>query len=144
VHNRSRAILSVFIGAMLGEMLSALAVIAIAPGSIGDGPSYAVVLAGPVIMLCGFVLYMPLYYTITTSVSIQTMIAIDAAGGGCSLSDLKSATVYDQLLRGRLESMVAAGNLVRDGRAYQLSRKGRLIARIFSTLKALWRLGPGG
>jgi hypothetical protein len=145
VHNRSRAILSIFICAVVADVLSALVLIAAAPGSANDGQPFAILMAGPLIMLCGFVLYMPLYYTITTSVSIQTLIAIEqAAGGGCDLSELKSARVYEQLLRGRLESMLAAGNLIRDGTAYRLTHKGRQIARIFGALKQLWRLGPGG
>jgi hypothetical protein len=146
VHRRSRAILVAFLCALGGEVLIA-AVLGSDQSVLGEptGPPAMTAVFATVIMLCGFVLYMPAYYTIATSLSVQTMISIhQAPGRSHHVADLKSVDVYAQLLEGRLASMVAAGNLVRDGDAYRLTRKGRLIARTFRAIKYVWRLGPGG
>jgi hypothetical protein len=145
VRNRSRAILIVFGCCLLGELVSVFAALLAGARYPQGDQSFAAFIAGPVIMVCGFILYMPLYYTITTSLSIQTLIAIELCpGGACELGDLKSPTVYRQLLQGRLDSMVTSGNLDRAGAAYRLTPKGRVVAQTFAALKDLWRLGPGG
>ena len=146
VQNRSRAIVTLFGLALFGGLATATLV----PADLFAGvtpTSHRVVaaLAAGLVMACAFILYMPFYYTITTSLSVQTVIAIDEAPGHqLPLDTLTSPQVYDQIVRGRLASMVAAGNVTcQDGR-YVATAKGARVARFFAGLKRLWRLGPGG
>jgi hypothetical protein len=146
VRNRSATILLLFGTAYLGALLTAgLAPSDIVPGVAPSSHRLLAVLAAALVMACGFVLYMPFYYTIVTSLSVQTIIAIDEAPGHrLPLDALASPKVYDRIVRGRLDSMVQAGNLVRDGERYRATTKGRRTAGIFAMLKSLWKLGPGG
>ena len=96
-------------------------------------------------MAGAFVLYMPFYYTITTSLSVQTVIAVEQAPRGrLAVDELASPSTYERIVQGRLDSMVVAGNLTRDGDRYRATPKGRRVTRFFAALKSLWRLGPGG
>ena len=146
IKNRSRVILILFGSAFVGAIVSTLLVPAdLLPGLVPTSHRLMAVLAATLVMACAFVLYMPLYYTITTSLSVQTVIAIEEAPGGrLALDDLASPQVYEQIVQGRLDSMVVAGNLTRTGDRYQATQKGQRVARFFATLKQLWRLGPGG
>jgi len=146
IRQRSRAILAFFVAALIGLLVCA----ALLPENmyiVGDLPSPRFVRAviGTVVMLCAFVVYMPAYYVFNTSLSVQTLIAIQQAPDHSRcLRELQSVDVYEQLLRRRLESMVAAGHLAADGQAYRLTPGGKRIATIFQAVKSLWRLGPGG
>ncbi len=97
------------------------------------------------VFACCFVLYMPLYYVIATSLSVQTIIAILEAGPeGRSLDILKNVFGSNDLLRKRLETLVTNGYLIHDGDRFRATRKGVRISHVFFWLKNLWRLGPGG
>lgn len=146
VQNRSAVILMLFGGAFLGALVSAALVPAdLIPGVVPTSHRLMALLAAGLVMACCFVMYMPFYYTIVTSLSVQTVISIDEAPGHrVPLDALASSKVYDRIVRGRLESMVQAGNLVRDGGRYRATPKGQRTAGIFAGLKDLWRLGPGG
>lgn len=140
VSNRFKAIIRIFAGAVIGHGLTMLFA-AEAFGSRG----WMSLLSGLVVMACLFVLYMPFFFTIGTSLSVQTMIRIDrAAGCTVPVTELREAFASKRLLVGRLETMVANGYLVRDGDRYQVSLKGQVIAKVFAALKGAWRLGKGG
>ncbi len=146
VKNRSAVILLLYGLALGGALASAALVPAELPTSLAPTSHRVIaVLAALAVMACAFILYMPFYYTITTSLSIQTLIAIEEAPGRrIAVDTLCSPSVYNSIVQGRLESMVVAGNLTRQDDRYRATRKGQRVARVFATLKALWRLGPGG
>jgi hypothetical protein len=146
VRNRSGTILLLFGAAFVGALLSAALVPSdVVPGVIPTSHRLLAPLAAGLVMACGFVLYMPFYYTIVTSLSVQTVITIDEAPGHrLPLDALASPKVYDRIVRGRLDSMVRAGNLVRDGERFRATPKGARTAGTFARLKSLWKLGPGG
>jgi hypothetical protein len=96
-------------------------------------------------LLCAFIVYMPFYYTIAASLSVQTMITLEAAPhGNTPLTLLQRQFASLSILEGRLESMAANGYLTRSGACYRLTGKGRVTARVFQWFKKCWRLGPGG
>ncbi len=137
IRRRSAAILASFGGALLGFVAS------VAVESY-DNP-VAATLGGVFIMFSMFILYMPFYYTIATSLSVQTLIAIQRAHRHqMPIDQLRAAFVSKDLLQRRLEAMVQSGLLQNDGSGFRLTRKGRCVARLFNAVKLLWRLEPGG
>src|SRR5881628_150904 len=73
VKNRSGVILLLFGLALLGALLSAVFVPAtVIPGLVPTSHRAMAPLAALLVMACCFVLYMPFYYTIATSLSVQT------------------------------------------------------------------------
>lgn len=96
---------------------------------------------------CFFVLYTPFYYTIATSLSVQSLLIM--------LRDLEhqQSTSYDKLFNGfaskdliqkRLDLMVNNGYIYIDQDLFRLTSKGRAFAIVFGSLKKIWRLGSGG
>jgi hypothetical protein len=101
-------------------------------------------LYGMSVVACAFLLYMPFYYTVAASQSVQLVIDIHAAANGLSVEEIRGRYPVDKTLAGRLETLVWAGYVTEmDGR-FALTGKGRLTSRPFRAVKALWRLGPGG
>jgi hypothetical protein len=101
-------------------------------------------LYGMSVVACSFLLYMPFYYTVSASQSVQLVIDIHAAADGLSVEEIRERYPVDEILAGRFETLLWAGFVTeRDGR-FALTGKGRLISRPFRAVKALWRLGPGG
>jgi hypothetical protein len=146
VKNRSAVILLLYGTALAGAIVSAVLVPAdVLPGLTPTSHRIVAVLGAAAVMVSAFILYMPFYYTIITSLSIQTLIQIEEAPGQrLAVAALAAPAVYTQIVHGRLESMVQAGNLTRADDRYVTTPKGRRVAGIFATLKQLWRLGPGG
>jgi hypothetical protein len=100
---------------------------------------------GALIMGCSFVLYMPFYYTIATSLSVQTLIVLESAHTkATSVSDLRERFASAEIVGGRLNVMVANGYLTRQDGMYRVAPKGRMVAKVFGYLKEVWKLGPGG
>lgn len=96
-------------------------------------------------MLCAFILYMPFYYTVAASLSVQTVIALARTPHGmASLPTLYSHFASMSILEVRLQSMVVNGYLTRHEDNYRLTRKGSSTAWVFQCFKKCWRLGPGG
>ncbi len=136
VRRRSLNIVVSFSGALIACVVSSVA-------AVTNGSFPMAGFGGVVIMLSLFVLYMPFYYTIATSLSVQTLIEIQREHQ-MPLDQLKAAFVSKCLLQRRLEAMVLSGLLQRHGSSFRLTRKGRLVARLSRCVKLLWRLGPGG
>lgn len=91
------------------------------------------------------VLYLPLVYTITHSLSVATLILLDAAPEGClGEAGLARHFTSDEFARARLEAMTASGYLTSTGGRYRPTARGAALAQTFRWLKALWKLGPGG
>lgn len=92
-----------------------------------------------------FTLYMPFFFTVATSLSVATIVMLARqADGALPLSALFDRFGSRTLIEGRLAVMVRNGVLVREGSDYQLTAKGRRVARAFAVLKRFWRLEPGG
>lgn len=100
---------------------------------------------GLLVMGCLFIVYMPFYYTIVASLSIQTLIVLEETQGrSARIDELRQKFASTGIVAGRLNIMITNGYLTeRDGR-YRVTSKGRMIAKFFGYLKELWRLGPGG
>lgn len=146
IRNRSAVIMLLFGCAVAAALLSAMLVPAdLLAGITTRSHRLLAVVAAVAVMVSAFILYMPFYYTIVTSLSVQTIVLIhEAPDHRLPLGTVASPTVYDQIVRGRLASMVQAGNLTRHGLRYVATAKGQRIGRVFAALKDLWKLGPGG
>ncbi|MFY9314145.1 MAG: hypothetical protein WAO95_01140 [Burkholderiales bacterium] len=124
-------------------MLLALAQIQIASGSLKVNFPLAQSVASVISFGCLWFLYMPFYYTIQDSLSIGMLIDIVRSGvRGVPVSDLKPET--RPTIQRRLDRMVIAGYISATDDGYRLTRKGRIVARLFRAIKDLWKLGPGG
>ena len=100
---------------------------------------------GWIAMVSLFVLYMPFYYVVVASISVQTVIVIArSAGHGVPLAELEDRFASESILTHRLASMVQSGMLRAEGDAFRLTVIGRSVAQAFAAIKELWRLGPGG
>lgn len=93
---------------------------------------------------CLFVLYAPFYYVVTNSLSVQSMVLLAEGEGRLARKDLREKAGGHRLLRGRLETLVKSGYVVKDGAAFRITRRGRWLIGPFLWLKTLWKLGPGG
>lgn len=146
VKNRFRVLSRTLVFSLDGLLLSAVGV-----GVWGGLPAEAwsplpvVLLIGLATMFALFLLYGPFYYTVSASLSIMTVIAVEQAPGHeLPVADLTADSVFEDMLYRRLESMADSGNLVREAAGYRLTPKGRAVGRCFIAVKNLWRLGPGG
>lgn len=134
VDHRARALTLLFACAAFATLVTCLL--------LDAGPWRAIY--GMSVVACAFLLYMPFYYTVAASQSVQLVIDIHAAPGGLSAGEIRERYPVAELLAGRLQTLSWAGYVtVRDGR-FALTRKGRLTSLPFRAIKALWRLGPGG
>ena len=94
---------------------------------------------------CLWVLYMPFYYSIQTSLSLGMLIRLTAAGSeGIPLPELRPDAHAKRIVEQRLAAMEGAGYLWREDGRYVLTSKGRFIARTFGKIKRFWNLGAGG
>jgi hypothetical protein len=92
-----------------------------------------------------FMGYAQFFYMAESSVGVRTMIELSAEPErGRSMDDLTRKYRYEWMLQRRLDRMVHAGYLIRDGDWCLLTRRGRFVARLLSAGKGLLRLGPGG
>ena len=90
-------------------------------------------------------LYLPLYYSIVASLSLQSLILLSKEPrGSLPIAELRQYFASLPLVEKRLATMATNGFLIKQGDAYVLSAKGRSTAIIFSWIKTFWRLGPGG
>lgn len=129
-----------FITRLLGVTLigESISIIILIKNSMGLS-----LLWGWLMTFCLFVLYMPFYYVIATSLSIQSMILLKIKGQ-YPLNQLQEAFVSKALVEGRLSTMVTNGYLIEMNKQYRLTPKGKKVAGVFIFLKNLWKLGSGG
>ena len=132
---RAKFMMNLLLIALLGHLASAMLLL--------QSDMVMSLLWGWLTILCLFVLYMPFYYVIATSLSVQSMILVQTKGQ-YPLRQLQEAFVSRTLVGDRLSTMVANGYLVEVNGHYCLTPKGRRVARIFLFFKGLWKLGAGG
>jgi hypothetical protein len=93
---------------------------------------------------CLFVLYVPAVYTVLTSLSVQTIIALHRSSGRLPEVELYGHFAGPAMFEGRLQTLVESGYLARHEGRYRTTSRGLAIAGPFAALKTFWRLGPGG
>jgi len=134
IERRSRVLIGLWLAGVVGHVVGCLA--------LGvDGWRTA---AGVALIFCAFILYMPAYYTVASSLSARMIVDIHRAGGRLATDELWRRHAPDQLLASRLGTLEAAGYVRRAGDRFVLTPKGRLVVRPFMWVKLAWRLGPGG
>lgn len=100
---------------------------------------------GVLVMACLFILYMPFYYTVVASLSIQTLICLkEAPLKTLTLTDLRQRFASRDIVAERLKIMESNGYLERVASGYRITPKARIVSGFFGFLKALWKLGSGG
>ena len=107
----------------------------------------AVILAAVMTALtsaCLFALYVPALYTVLTSLSVQTMMLLRRRGGALPEAELYDRFASRKIMEQRLATLLASGYVAPKGPSYQLTPRGRAIAKFFRPVKILWNLGPGG
>src|ERR1700741_2688687 len=90
-------------------------------------------------------LYLPFYYSIVASLSLQTIILLnEQANATLPIIGLRQRFSSRHFVAQRLETMTRNGFLVETKDGYCLTTKGRRVATTFLFFKRLWRLGAGG
>jgi hypothetical protein len=145
---RTRTIMRLFALAMAGHAGSMLlAEAALAGGLTAFGASLALSLsAGLILLLCLFVLYMPLYYSLNISLSVETLALLTVTTTGrMPMPDVEQRFCSANFLRDRLQTMEANGYLQKAGTdSWKLTGRGMSVARVMSAVKSALDLGPGG
>ena len=93
---------------------------------------------------CLFALYVPALYTVLTSLSVQTMMLLRRRGSALPEAELYDRFASRKIMKQRLATLLASGYVAPKGPSYQLTPRGRAIAKFFRSIKILWNLGPGG
>lgn len=99
---------------------------------------------GSLTFLCLYVLYMPFYFVVMTSLSVESLIMLDKAGGSLRISRLQDRFTFEAFAADRFATMVRNGILRQTPDGYVVTEKGRQTIRPFLFIKSLWRLGAGG
>ena len=145
IRRRSRVIGVLFSAALIACGLSASYLGRLSPSLWAQDHWIATTIEAFVTALCLFVLYMPFYYTVATSVSVRIIVRVhQAPARELPLASLMHEFGSLDSLRWRLDAMVQSKLLVGDEAKFGLTRRGRRLARLFNALNLLWRLGPGG
>lgn len=92
-----------------------------------------------------FVGYSMLYFLVDRGFSARILIEIDHAPNG-ALTQEGVAAVYapEQIVGRRLGDLADIKSVVKEGERFQIVSRGRRQARLFSSMKAFFNLGPGG
>jgi hypothetical protein len=137
----ARWLLITYAACFLGALVTAILLTAWHDGM------QAVILAALMAVLtsaCLFALYVPALYTVLTSLSVQTVMLLRRRGGALSEAELYDRFASRKIMEQRLATLLASGYVAPEGASYQLTPRGRAIAKFFRPVKILWNLGPGG
>ncbi len=96
------------------------------------------------VMASLFVVYAPFFFIIYTSLSVESLLIARRLGGSVPLDTLSRPYASYEFISARLAIMVDGDYLVLSDGRYCLSPRGRLVAIVFSVIKHVLRLGPGG
>jgi len=141
IRERFRAIVALLTATMVGALLTTTTLAHI--GWLGG--SVLPALSSVVTMACLWVLYMPFYYVIATSLSVRTLLVLASVEEATlPLEQLEARFASTAMLQERLATMRTYRNVTAQGSAFTLTPKGRTTAAVFGGLKRLWELGPGG
>jgi hypothetical protein len=144
--DRFKFIAKAFVLAVVGAVVSVLILSANRPED--DVLVWRTVIDGIVALVtmgCLFILYVPFYFVIATSLSVQTLNLMNGLpGGAIAIDHLRDIFASRRIIEGRVRTMVSNGYLAEDDGTFRLTGKGRRVAGIFNLVKRLWRLGAGG
>jgi hypothetical protein len=102
-------------------------------------------LNGAFVYWCLFAAYYQFFNMADNSVGVRCLIELSRAPEqGLSLEGLKGPYSFETMVGRRLERLVEAGYLERDGKHYRCRPKGRMAAVRMARLKVFLNLGPGG
>ena len=105
----------------------------------------AIFFYGLLVMGCLFILYMPFFYNIVNSLSLQTLILLtESPTGTLPLTDLQERFAGEPIVRDRMDTMAVNGYLTERDGSYCLTPGGRTTARFFGAAKDFWSMGAGG
>jgi hypothetical protein len=99
---------------------------------------------GDLTFLCLYVLYMPFYFVVMTSLSVETLIMLHHRGGTLHVSQLQERFSSEAFVADRFATMSRNGMLRQTTDGYAVTEKSRQTIRLFLFIKSLWRLGAGG
>jgi hypothetical protein len=99
---------------------------------------------GVTTLSCLFVVYGPLYYVVSHSLSVQSIILLRDHRGRLPRETLYETFAGRGLLRGRLETLVRSGYVVEERGTFRITPRGRRVIAPFRVVASLWKLGPGG
>lgn len=92
-----------------------------------------------------FAAYYQFFNMADNSVGVRCLIELSRApAAGLTLEELRGSYSFETMVGRRLERLVEAGYLERDGKLYRCHTKGRVAAALMSRLKTFLNLGPGG
>jgi hypothetical protein len=135
IKNKSRIIIRLFLITILAGLVL----------SVFLGRSIPEITIGLVVMFSFFILYMPFYYTIASSVSIQSLVLLaEKRTHTSTMGELKQRFASAEIVSYKLKSMENSGLLLSNGETYKVTLKGRFVAWAFGLIKSIWNLGPGG
>jgi len=144
---RSKTILIAYAGAILGHIATVAAVTLILPtwmDALGSNAALSSI-SGLMTLACLFVLYMPFYYTLNTSLSVETLVLILSNGGRMQVERVIERFSSQKFILDRLETMRRNAYLKPDGQGgYTLSSKGAWVGLKLSLIKRWLNLGSGG
>jgi hypothetical protein len=141
IRERFRAIVAIFSGTIVGAVFTTTMLAHI--GWLGS--SVLPALSSVVTMACLWVLYMPFYYVIATSLSVRTLLLLASVEEATlPLEQLEARFASAAMLQERLATMTTYRNVAAHGAVFTATSKGRATAALFGGLKRLWDLGPGG
>jgi hypothetical protein len=136
----------VLAGCLFGLAISVFLTCHLLEGPVTHGGTAMGLLWGVLTLICLFVLYMPFYYTMASSLSVRTLVLLAAQPDGrLPTAEVCERFVSRALIGHRLEVMRANGFLAETAQGgFTLTPKGRSLAGIFARLKRFWRMEAGG
>lgn len=144
---RTRTIFRLFGFIAAAHVLSIILLGAFIPTPVADLGSNAAlsICCGLLVLACLLVLYMPFYYSLNTSLSVETMAMLGRANGHLPIATLEHWFCSPDFLRDRLMIMEANGyfEAINEDK-WMICERGRRIAGMMSQVKRLLNLGPGG
>jgi hypothetical protein len=139
--NKRSAVISLSaLSATVGPLLRLTDVVTLASGGWLLGALW-----GDLTFLCLYVLYMPFYFVVMTSLSVDTLVMLaKQADGTMPAIRLRARFASEAFAADRFNTMVRSGLLEKRPDGYAVTKNGKRAARPFLLVKALWGLGAGG
>ena len=115
------------------------------PESLAFNPALSLI-GGVLLLACLFVLYMPIFYILSTSLSVATLIDMaNISDRSAELKDLTSQFTSAEFTTDRLGTLCLNGYLTySENSGYILTARAWFVVRLFIYIKGLWCLGASG
>lgn len=145
--DRSKTVLRAFAVAILGHLACVAAATLLWPAwmeSTASTPALSLI-AGVLTLSCLFILYMPFYYTLNTSLSVETLALILSRGGRMPIDRVLHRFTSREFILDRLETMRRNGYLESaNSTSYRLTGRGASVGATMAWVKSWLDLGAGG